>query len=854
MHICKKLAVGFVLGVGAISTQAYDTVPTWTLTWTNSARNVGLLATDADHGGWTLNVRLDSSRHGGYGLKLGINSGKAFYGSAVASGGGATGELDMRGTITGPGKDGTGTSTNWKISEMPDACFRTDDGAGNANAAYAVKTLRTPGTLLTWSSPYHNDGNPRPVVSAVYVDEPEITGSVPSWFCSGCTNLSVLVLKIPKVITLNSYIAHYRPPTSKTSYDDFDLRSVTTMNGHAAGGCFAGWGAKGTLDVPSLETTTVSNACINGGMGAVLLGLKGNLTSIAEGTFRNCNALTNIVLGASPSGVTLAIGAGAFSGTGVKRVWFNGVTPPALATKSGMYTFGTSATPEGQITFYVPDTPGWADVLAQRDANDMVPASVFNTKNKQYVKTWNGIAYFAGGNVVVDSVLGEVYGDAVKVTGSSEDASGFPYATAARNLYLLPMTMTASTSATPDAQGRSSAFHRWSGVPLSEEQENPLALTINEQPSGVRAFFSHDWTYDTTAQTIANGNWVINVSVVDANKRKLRIGKNSANPTDGTFSTALTGTGSGVLDFTGHVRDTAGNEWTLTHVKSYAMCRARKWTSSDSTATFSDHPTVVVLPETLTSIDGSVFNFNQSQAFPLKEVVLIAPNLTGWLSWTINGPMLLNRMTLRIPKVTGLGGSCIWQNATLSDTDVTDWDFSSVTDIGGFAFASCTGMKGTLKLPSLKTIGHRNFQNHKSLSGVVLATNLTLVSVGSNAFLNATGLRKVTIGNAKAGVTLDQNLFKGATGVADITFLGPRNEALADAVLTGVTATTGAKTATIRASRFFGWDNSVSAATGDEVAAKPSEAAGVYRAGSRKAWLVYEASPFDPRGAVLILR
>jgi len=51
------------------------------------------------------------------------------------------------------------------------------DGNGNANPAYAVKILRTPGTLLTWGPPYHNDGNPKPLVTEVHVDEPEITSA-----------------------------------------------------------------------------------------------------------------------------------------------------------------------------------------------------------------------------------------------------------------------------------------------------------------------------------------------------------------------------------------------------------------------------------------------------------------------------------------------------------------------------------------------------------------------------------------------------------------------------------------------------------------------------------------------------
>ena len=852
-----RLVSCLAICLSGLATMAYDTLPSWTLTWTNSARNVGILVTDAAHGGWTLNVRLASSYHGGYGLALGIYSGKAFYGSAVASGGGDTGELDMRGTITGPGLDGTGTSTNWKIANMPDACLRTDDGNGNANPAYAVKILRTPGTLRAWGPPYHNDGNPRPLVTEVYVDEPEITAAVPPWFCSGCLSLSVFVLKVPKVMTLNTYIAHWQTPRAATSFDDYDLSSVQTVSGHSdSGGTFCWWQASGTLDLPSLSTITISNACKGASnLGAVLLGTRGTLTSIGEQSFLDCNSLSNVVIGASPEGVTAKIGPKAFAGTKIKNVWFAGTNPPDLVRKSGTYTFGTSSTPEGQMTFYVPDTPGWADALAQRDESDLVPASVFNTAQRQKLLTWNGVTCMKN-SLIADDALAQTHGDAVTMTGSASNPSGFPYATPERGLYLLPVTLTASTSGTPDLAGRGSTFYRWSGVPLSQEHENPVTLQAGVNTLNTRAYFAHDWTYDASAGTIANGNWVINVSVVNADKRTLRIGANTANPENGTFSTAFTGTGSGVLDFNGHVRDAQGNEWTLVTVKRYAMCRARTWVdATDSTQTFAvDHPQVVVFPETLTSMDSDVFNFNQSRQFPLSEVVLIAPNLTGELRFVVNGSMLLNRMTLRVPKVTILGNNMVWQNAELSETYVTDWDLSSVTSVGDLAFGSCKGMQGILKLPALVRLGHRNFENHSKLYGVVLATNLTLTTVGSNAFLNATALRSVTVGNSTNGVTIGQNAFKGVTGVSTIEFLGPRDEALADATLTGVTATTGAKTATIRASPAFGWNESVSQPAGDEVAAMPPSAAGVYRADSRKAWLEYVHSPFAPRGTVILFR
>ena len=833
----------------------YDTIPSWTLTWTNAARTVGTLVTDAAHGGWTLNVRKNDY-YGGYGLTLGIYSSKASYGTAVVSGGDDTGELDMRGTITGPGLDGIGTSTEWKIANMPDACLRANDGNGNANPSRAVKILRTPGTLLAWGPPYHNDGSPKSLATEVHVDEPAITAAVPSWFCSGCTNLSVFTLKVPKSETLNTYIAHARVPQSTTSFDDYDLSSVKTVSGHSEGqgGTFQGWAASGTLDLPSLQSVTYSNACKGASnLGAVLLGTRGTLKSIGEQSFIGCNNLSNVVFGASPKGVTLTIGQSAFAGTGLKKIWFAGANPPNLVRKSGTYTFGTSGTPEGQITFYVPDTPGWAEVLAQRDGSDLVPASVFNTAHRQKVLIWGGIAHLKG-SLVADDMLAQTHGDTVSMASNASNPSGFPYASAARGLYLLPVTLTAATGGTPDTEGRSSAFYRWSGVPLAQERENPLTLQPGTEVANVRAFFAHDWVYDASAATIANGNWVITVSVVNANNRALRIGANTANPANSTFSTAFTGTGSGVLDFNGHVRDAQGNEWTLVDVKAYAMCRARTWASTDTTQTFAiDHPEVVVFPETLTSIGTDLFNFNQSRAFPLSEVILIAPNLTGSLRLVVNGPTLLNRMTLRVPKVT----SCsvmLWQNAQLNDTSVTDWDLSSVTSIGEGTFDCCKGMVGILRLPSLVTLGHRNFAGHSKLDGIVLATNLTLTTVGSNAFLNATSLKSVTVGNSTNGVTVGRDAFKGATGVSTVTFLGPRDETLADATLTGVAATSGGKTATIRASAAFGWNESVAAPTGDEVAAMPPTAAGVYRAGSRKAWLEYAPSPFEPRGTLIIFR
>ena len=60
--------------------------------------------------------------------------------------------------------------------------------------------------------------------------------------------------------------------------------------------------------------------------------------------------------------------------------------------------------------------------------------------------------------------------------------------------------------------------------------------------------------------------------------------------------------------------------------------------------------------------------------------------------------------------------------------------------------------------------------------------------------------------------------------------------------------------ATLYASFLQGWDAYAAALTDDEKAVSPGGRVGVYRAASRKAWLVHEASAYDPKGTIFFLR
>ncbi len=75
-----------------------------------------------------------------------------------------------------------------------------------------------------------------------------------------------------------------------------------------------------------------------------------------------------------------------------------------------------------------------------------------------------------------------------------------------------------------------------------------------------------------------------------------------------------------------------------------------------------------------------------------------------------------------------------------------------------------------------------------------------------------------------------------------------------DKMLTTHAETTGAKAATIYASRALGWDKIADAVSETESASAPVGTMGVYRRDLRKAWLVHRESQYDPKGTFLIVR
>ena len=68
-----SLCVAFVLALGGCAFSAfayeklplYETLPEWTLVWTDADHSKGTIETDQEHGGWKIHVARSGSWYGG---------------------------------------------------------------------------------------------------------------------------------------------------------------------------------------------------------------------------------------------------------------------------------------------------------------------------------------------------------------------------------------------------------------------------------------------------------------------------------------------------------------------------------------------------------------------------------------------------------------------------------------------------------------------------------------------------------------------------------------------------------------------------------------------------------------------
>lgn len=212
----------------------------------------------------------------------------------------------------------------------------------------------------------------------------------------------------------------------------------------------------------------------------------------------------------------------------------------------------------------------------------------------------------------------------------------------------------------------------------------------------------------------------------------------------------------------------------------------------------------------------------------------------------------------------------------------------TVTSIGAFAFAAdasassgkTMAIKGSVDIKNLDYLGNSAFlqcpklekfiarsgeitsiPNGGTWTGAFFGAGLKhlelncpkLNSVGTYVFKNSTSLTNIVIGSTNL-VTWGSNL--SCANLKAVTFYGESNNTVVDRILSGVSASTTTKKCTIYADRGvkFGWKEKAASLTSTEEPLAPGDCFGVYRSGSRKAWLVNQRSPFREDGFKIIIR
>lgn len=864
----------------SVGCTALAALPNWTVTWSDATCSNGTVANDQNS--YVLRV-IRTSSFGGFGLQVGTATG-----NGVVSVDGLC-YLDMRGPIMGSDlRASTPTNAVWKFSHLKANCFRPNDGVKDsagvctATPAQFITGLRTPGTLVSdgYAGPFHIDTSPNPKnTREIIVDEPNFTGNIGNWGLNDVGKLTNLVFRTPKAAQIVDPVCHMASQWKTDIGREWDLSGVkyigstskTAAVGNGPFGMADLPGMTGVLRLPSLihiaagPTGSAFRGC---GIGEAELGLNGNLVYLAPRSFLNCNSLTNVIIGAAPSDQTLTICTNAFQCTGLKRIYFKGEKP----VFGGVHTtsspsFGKSETPEGQITFYVKDTPSWAEVLAEADANDgWVAAETMRTAKRQKVLRYTDVTV-----ELQDPRFADIYHESVSITYAG-DSFGVSCTGA--------VTIAATWSDPDDAatDPRRAKFLRWEGVPRELERQNPLTF-VPAKTVAIQAVFAHDWLMSETAEpdrTMENRIWRVNCYTYNATSREIATGKSESMYGKGYFwPPEGQRMGGGDLNLNGDIWDAAGTKWTLTHLGSfsppsksetgYKCPTADEFAATDNLKYF---PSRLTLPETLTAWPGEIQNYDAydnttKNRWPIREIYAICPLATGGLSqFTIGGACYVERLVVRAPKVTTLGSGGIyglfWSLTRLPRTDFSEWDLSGVTTVRNNAFNNGGGtfdIMGTLDLPKVQTIGTNAFTSLKKVTGLCLGTNaLSLTSIGNSSINRMSALKSLTLGT-KALTLGTLGMFENLPALAEIHFPGRVLPVeTVDAILANVPEQAAEKQMTIYASPYNHWDRLAAAPTAEEETFLPDDCFGVYRAGLRKAWFVTERSPFEPKGLLLFIR
>lgn len=790
--------------------------------------------------------------------------------------------LDLRGTIT----DMAGNA--YTITHIDRYALGADSQKSTAKAFVAPTTLDC--GLHGWFNGWTKDKSGQSI-SEQTANYTNIVIHVPDWF---------------ETIDFNS-----RPRAEVVNWD-LELPKLRNINGGGlTSPCLTRNNTSGEirtnafLELRKLEVNALSNSKFSGrlyfpkieyigGWAAsgnspgftdiVLSPEEKSLKTLGDGCLGWNGNLTNVVIGlASDNTISYLIFKDCAKLT---RVEFTGA-PPKFANNAGYEVFNAA---KFATTFIVPARDEWAawlkpfeasgdfvrfpdaDILAYHSEHPGLPVrigtvstNVFRSAHAQYV----ALAYDMA---AVDEwvTYDSFFGDSVEIASSEftpvdgKLPLGSPYS--------------ATLVAKPNAE-RGGTFLGWYGdVPGGKVTNTTVTVSLAYKAGGRRpwvfARFAHPWTVtvDGNNALLDNGQFRLQATVVNSDKRTLQLGRTGA----GSFY-APDNTGDGVCDLGGTVTDATGTAWTFSAIS------GNGGVFSSVTNNTVPGASTLVTPGTLTSWP-KVQNFHATNRRSTYEnIVIDEPTADGgFMGWQFSDQKRLRRFIVRAPKFNfsdRLEGT--FYGTQIADTDLGWWrldgmkQFSSPATVqnlignglnwSGDSWSTVRCCYGTLTLPSISTIGPFVFDGAKGLSALALGTgdrNSRVTAIGEKAFRNCSGITNIVV-NAAADWTVGTNAFVGASGLKTVTYLGPVvNEAAFGNLLVGVAASDTDKPVRVYVSSFQGWEAApyISDVAESEKPYLPAgeRVIGVYRAGAAapngKAWICHRTSPFDPDGTLLIFR
>lgn len=261
------------------------------------------------------------------------------------------------------------------------------------------------------------------------------------------------------------------------------------------------------------------------------------------------------------------------------------------------------------------------------------------------------------------------------------------------------------------------------------------------------------WVYLPGEGVISNDNavgvskdWVLNVSVLDAARRELAVGRGG---TPGSAFVERDGAiaGGATLDLSEPVADADGARWTITTLN-YACLKSASSPLVEFTA-----------PRELVTFGGQVFNYDPAA---LKNATFDCPQLTAWGDW---GFAVYATLRVVAPKLKEIGEGGVYK---MDWTDLSEWNLDGVETVGGQAFR-WAHPQGTLRLPRLKAMGWGCFKNAFLTRMELGNCRNTLETVGASAFDTST-CREIVLGGAE-GFTVGAGGF-GATNLERVWMTG----------------------------------------------------------------------------------